>query len=448
MNTWSSTRTGSGSTNNTMMPDYMYMPSHPLRDDPVWPTNVSELEKSRSKARKDRDLGTTRDKEVVVTLRDDQLGQIIEAISPPKTYQDQPHTSGDKYNGRSSRPSTADAYFPKMQSIPPMNRPSSAAMARTSLYTDFDGTLQDTSRTPTINRSNSYDMLGDRLPASRQVSSLINKENRPPSQQDFPTVHLRKGRIPTPVHFNQRRSSYTWDVPMQDNTSLASSRPRIYRHGLPISTASSDRYGASSGTPITGTVKGRKESTTMGNAYSPGQASRIEQDVLGNRGRAHKDPHEQTQSNFRRIPDAVEIIDVDAIDPSLNEDVPQDTTRLSPVKSSHKSGMSSMDSTGRLERQLFSALGEELGSIGKDIDTTTTNPDLVQRVGDTSAHSEVSGGTSLNPPMGNADTIVKRKRQDTISGERDRSPMTKKEKAGQSGVGGDIEEAVPRLRGD
>jgi hypothetical protein len=82
---------------------------------------------------------------------------------------------------------------------------------------------------------------------------------------------------------------------------------------------------------------------------------------------------------------------------------------------SHK-GMSSMDSTGRLERQLFSALGEELNNFNQ--------------------------GTELGSFEMSA---TKRKRQGTFGAERDRSPIAKMVRE----EGKDVQDVVedPHLRG-
>lgn len=152
------------------------------------------------------------------------------------------------------------------------------------------------------------------------------------------------------------------------------------------------------------------------------------------------------------IPDLVEVIDVDAIDAHLATNTALDSTKLSPFKPCHKTGvsLSSIDSTGRLERQLFSALGEELGSFEHHMDNTGMGPELTQAIGGGMAHSDVSGTVMLNPTASDFEPTIKRKRQVTLShGDRERSPMTKKEKAELVGAEGqDEEEVVVCLRGD
>lgn len=93
-----------------------------------------------------------------------------------------------------------------------------------------------------------------------------------------------------------------------------------------------------------------------------------------------------------------DIIDVDAIDAAF--------------VSGHKGGMSSIDSTGLIERKLYSALGEELSFHADEdamagIETGTTQG------------TPVLEGIDINIPA------IKRKRQGTLGGERGQSPIAK-----------------------
>ncbi|KAJ4358130.1 uncharacterized protein N0V89_002709 [Didymosphaeria variabile] len=115
-----------------------------------------------------------------------------------------------------------------------------------------------------------------------------------------------------------------------------------------------------------------------------------------------------------------DIIDIDAVD---NTFVP-----------GHKGGMSSIDSTGRIERKLYSALGEEL-SFHADADPM---PRVENEV--------ITSGTSLAGP-GLDIPVTKRKRQGTLGGERDRSPIAKmvREQTNDSQLG--ESPGMPHLRG-
>lgn len=126
----------------------------------------------------------------------------------------------------------------------------------------------------------------------------------------------------------------------------------------------------------------------------------------------------------KAIPDIVEIIDVDAIDPDLSTDVPQDATKLSPYQPQHKPGMSSMDSTTRIERETRDALGVYLGAHS-DIDM---GPEL----GHALRESTVLGASPrLNAGANEFEPAAKRKREGT---EETESPVSKREKGGNPDV--------------
>ncbi|KAI4674067.1 uncharacterized protein J4E88_008534 [Alternaria novae-zelandiae] len=295
MDTWSTRRT-SGSTSDMAMPDYMYASSNLSRKSQPWMPDRSQYDQGMSTEWEDHPPRKDKEKQLVVTLRDDQLGQIIQAMSPPKQNRELLHGSGNQRHENTGRLPTAYNYCPPKSDInPPINRPSSAAMARKPSYSDFNNALRNAS-----------------------------------------------------------------------------------------------------------------------NKQSP-----------------------------------MEIIDVDAIDPHLNTNASFESNKLSPFKPCHKTGvsLSSIDSTGRLERQLYSALGEELGSFEHHIDTTGMGPELAQALGGVAAHSDLSGSGMLNPNAHEFEPTIKRKRQSTLGGSRERSPMTKKEKADLR-AGDDQEEVMVCMRGD
>ncbi|CAN9106682.1 unnamed protein product [Alternaria alternata] len=313
MDTWSTKRTTSGSTSDMAMPDYSYTSSHLSRQGPPpWMLDKSQYSQSNSTDWENHHPGKDKERQLVVTLRDDQLGQIIEAVSPPKQNRELQHGFCNQHHENAGRPPTAHTYHPsKPEIVPPVNRPSSASIVRKSSYAELNNVLRNAS----------------------------NKQS-------------------------------------------------------PTKQRSQDKGG---------------------------------------------------------IPDLVEVIDVDAIDAHLATNAALDGTKLSPFKPCHKTGLSlsSIDSTGRLERQLFSALDEELGSFEHHIDNTGMGPELTQAIGSGMAHSDVSGTVMLNPTASDFEPTIKRKRQVTLShGDRERSPMTKKEKAELVRAEGQDEEVVVCLRGD
>ena len=241
---------------------------------------------------------------------------------------------------------------------------------------------------------------------------------------------------------------------MRDPSPALSSLYRFNRSEVPPPTTEYAKFESAHG-PSTVNIRSRKEGVASDSPRLSDQAMRHDQSLLPalNSGSQiiHKSTSKDQDRSSHNIPNLVEVIDVDAIDPHLTTNTSLDNTKLSPFKPCHKTGvsLSSIDSTGRLERQLFSALGEELGSFERHVDTTGMGPELAQALGG-AAHSDLSGSTMLNPTASDFGPMIKRKRQVTLGhGDRERSPMTKKEKAELGGTEGqEEEEVVVCMRGD
>jgi hypothetical protein len=398
-----------------------------------------------------------KERQLVVTLRDDQLGQIIEAISPPKQNRELPHGFGSQLHEHSGRPPTAHTYYPpKMGAPPPTGRPSSAALARTSSYPDFSHTLRNAANKQSPGKQYSHDTLKDRPPMMYHPSMSSNKENCPPSQTRLPTPFPNANRVPTPNPFSQRQPTFNSDVSMRDPSSALSSMYRFSRSEAPPASGELGKAN-SAHAPQTVNVRSRKEGMASDSPKLSDQATRHDQSLLPGvkvesrsiHRPSSKDQGRPAHNAQKSVPDMVEVIDVDAIDPTLHSNASLDHNKLSPFKPNHKPGasLSSIDSTGRLERQLFSALGEELGSFDQQIDTTGMGPELAQALTGGTTHSDLSGTTILNPTASDFEPTIKRKRQGTLGGERDRSPMTKKEKAGFGEAEGHKEEVIVCMGG-
>lgn len=102
--------------------------------------------------------------------------------------------------------------------------------------------------------------------------------------------------------------------------------------------------------------------------------------------------------------DIDDIIDIDAVD--------------EPFMPGHKGGESSIDSTGRLERKLYSALGEEL-TLQADADANAEVDPMAGIEIDETASGSNFLDLEIDLPL------TKRKRQCTLEGETDRSPIAK-----------------------
>jgi hypothetical protein len=453
IDTWSTKRTTSDSTGDMPMPDYMYTLSHPSRQGIPWIRSMPQYDHSASTEWDDHRPRKEKGRQLVVTLRDDQLGQIIEAISPPKQNRELPQGFGSQRHEHAGRPPTAHTYYPpKMGAPPPTNRPSSGAMARTSSYPDLNNTLRNAANKQSPSKQYSHDTLRDRPPMMYRPSMISNKENCPPSHSRLPTPFPNANRVPTPNPFSQRQPTYNSDVSMRDPSSALSSMYRFSRSEAPPPSAEPGKAG-SAHAPQTMNVRSRKEGIASDSPKLSDQTMRHDQSLIPGVGMETRTTHRPSSKGQDRsghntqknIPDVVEVIDVDAIDPGLESNASLDHNKLSPFKPNHKPGasLSSIDSTGRLERQLFSALGEELGSFDQQIDTTGMGSEFAKAL---TGGSDLSGTTMLHSTASDFEPSIKRKRQGTLGGERDRSPMTKKEKAG-FGEEGQREEVIVCMRG-
>ncbi|CAN9321301.1 unnamed protein product [Alternaria sp. RS040] len=462
MDTWSTKRTTSGSTSDMAMPDYSYTSSHLSRQGPPpWMPDKSQYSQNNSTDWESHHPGKDKERQLVVTLRDDQLGQIIEAMSPPKQNRELQYGFRSQHHENAGRPPTAHTYYPsKPETVPPVNRPSSASIIRKSSYAELNNVLRNTSNKQSPAKQQSQDKVNDKSSTLNHLSVPTNKENCPPSQSRLPTPFPHANRVPTPNPFAQRLPTYTSNVSMRDPSIALSSIHRFNRSEAPSPTTESAKFGSAHG-PSTVHIRGRKEGFTSSLPRLSDQAMRHDQSSPPSPNSGSQTVHDFASKNQDRplhdtqsgIPDLVEVIDVDAIDAHLATNAALDGTKLSPFKPCHKTGvsLSSIDSTGRLERQLFSALGEELGSFEHHIDNAGMGPELTQATGGGMAHSDVSGTVMLNPTASDFEPTIKRKRQATLShGDRERSPMTKKEKAELVDAEGQNEEevVVVCLRGD
>lgn len=241
---------------------------------------------------------------------------------------------------------------------------------------------------------------------------------------------------------------------MRDGFSHLSSLSRFERGPTNVGSKVGPAHAPSAG----GNVKSRKESHT--NELSDVEARRC-QSLLPipsvnpkTKARSAADNPDRSSPHipgepFASVSNQVEVIDVDAIDPDLVIETTADLAKLSPYKPCHGTGMSSISSTGRLERQLYSALGEELGSFEQQMNTTAMGPELTQALSGTAPCIGMNSNTILDPTVGEFEPVAKRKRQGTLGGERGKSPLKKKEKARlATDEDDDIPENMPRLRGD
>lgn len=435
METWPSRRTTSNMTGLEYFHDPPFLPYMV----PPWSHLAQYSGPNVTENRSQRDKNAH---QVMMGLREDQFGQILEATSPSKKHRDLPHGLPAQRSAQDSRQPNAQSHRPpKMGALSVPVRPSSAAVARTTSYPDLNAALRSSSKRPSFDQAR-FNPGGSGKTNSQSKHHNSQKENRDASQPRIPTPHPFAHHVAAPNPFMLDIQGWNSDVSMRDGSLDFSSLSRFERD--PTNTGS--KVSSAHAPSAVGSVKSRKEGLAHGNDDLPDVDIRHDQSLFPTLGGSSaskaklsaddpdRTPRTKPNGPFVNVPRDVEVIDVDAIDPSLVAETTADLAKLSPFKPSHKSGMSSMSSTGRLERQLYSALGEELGSFEQHMDTTGMGPELAQALSGTATHSDLSGSTMLDPMVGEFESVVKRKRQGTLGGERDKSPVKKKEKARQSMV--------------
>jgi hypothetical protein len=228
------------------------------------------------------------------------------------------------------------------------------------------------------------------------------------------------------------------DVSMKDPSSLFS---QYNGDRAPVLSEIQNKHIAAHPPSTMGSVKSRKEGLALQHSpYLSDTGLRHDQSLLPSTSSKHttqkpttRDPFASLQSTPsippKPTPTPIEIIDVDAIDPSLDPASPTvDTTKLSPFKATHESGMSSVDSTVRIEQTLYSALGPEYSTFESRVDAEDMGGELAQAL---RTPSDVGVGTLLNPNASAFEPAMKRKRRRTVG---DGSPLSKREKSGDVGV--------------
>jgi hypothetical protein len=448
LNSW---LTRQSSTGDALMGGCTTNSLHHSRPIPPWAGTTTQYTHNGSLAQ-DHRPAKEKDQQVVVTLRDDQLGQIIEVLSPPKSSRNLPHGHGCQHDGYTGRRPTAHAYYPpRMDNLP---RPSSIALARKSSYTNLNTTSQHPMNKPSLGNLNTFEPPKHKPFTMFHPWASSNKENLSPSQSRLPTPFPYANRVLTPNLFAPRIPRCDLDISMRDTNSVFSSFSHLDGTGLPMLYGATLKQTAAYTPSMTGGVKSRKEGLARSSTSLTEHDVRHDRSLLPptglestlrclsateNASATHGTPIVPTRST----PKMVEIIDVDAIVPGLEASPRKvETRKLSPFKTHHKSGMSSIDSTGRLERQLFSALGEELGSYDPPVDTTSMAPPPARGLTGSVAHADLSGSTTRTAGASDSEVAGKRKRQ--IVEEQNGNPMSKREKGGEVDEVG--EQAMPRLR--
>lgn len=433
LGSWPTLPSGSHSIGNIFGEDHDSSSAGAFRPPPSWPlrsTDAHGNSRSVSKGQQSR-----QDKQIVVALRDDQLGQILHATSPPKSLRNPPHDrrATRVYN---SRPQSTQLFNPPTAFVPSNGRPpSSAALARKSSYSDLTTARRDMSRKSSLDTHDASEMRRNKLTLLSHASTRSNKENIPPSQSRMPIPLPFANRVQSPNPFGPTLSQWDLDMPMRGNPSNPFEHPSGQTNRAPVLLEIHNKPGAAHAPNNVG-IKSRKEGMTSDSRPALDKSTGHDQSLLLPTT-ANFATSRELRSIVSNTPDmvakpppaAVEIIDVDAIDPDLDNDTHAptlDVTKLSTRGSSHTKGTSSTNSLGSVERKVITYVGAEVSR------TETTSHGTEQDI-------EVDSDTIAVSLGGNVyETAGKRKRRGMV----DSPGVRKREKAGRcdADVSGEVDD--------
>jgi hypothetical protein len=454
LDSWSTQRTAPQSIGDGMFPpSQIPRPPSTWRNPPPRQQHAARPELGDRRPRKDRD------REVVLTLRDDQFGQILQAISPPKRHHNMSHSSGYQHESHSGLPPAPHAYYPpKMGNMSITGPPPVATVTHKSSYPNLTAVSRNTSSRPSPDKPNTTEYTKPSTVSTYHPSASSNKENFPPSQSRLPTAHPLANLTPIPNPFAPALAHWDSDVAMRNPSSLFSGYNRYNRGGPSLLSEARNKQGATRVPATLGSIRSKKEGLANNSSCLSEQGARHDQSLLS------PDSNKQTMQRFPPreqsdttqttpimmtgvAPEIVEIIDVDAIDPGLDTETSLDATKLSPCQPQHKPGTSSIDSTIRVERKLMNAFGDTFGACESVPDM---GPGLAQSPLPGHMPSGMTGMSPLNPNANEFEPAGKRKRQDILGGNGNGSPMSKREKGCQDAVvedSGEVDHVdMPSLR--
>ncbi|KAF2751182.1 hypothetical protein M011DRAFT_483142 [Sporormia fimetaria CBS 119925] len=326
------------------MPDMsLASPSHPAaregRSDQNNNHNHARYKRSHDHMRAQDD----QERHVVMTFREDQLGRLVEAFSPPKTQRSYSSHGHRQFQNQDSQ-INSQGLPPKVGNVgvPGNARPSNATLSRHMSLKDMKNS-----------------------PVNNYAPTQEGKENRNPAHHGIPTPSQLGGRLPTPHSFphgprwspqDTKRLSWEAEVDMHEEPTMFSSMSRLCN-------GDEQRTGKGSPVPVPsahGSVRSRKENM---NAGSPATTS-----TLGSR---HDKSLLPQLSNTQQLSGAeLAQQNMSAAEPSphalLDADTMMTPNEPKSFMPGHRRGMSSME---RVETELFSALGEELSGFPHTLDT-------------------------------------------------------------------------------
>ena len=420
MSTWSTAPNTSDSTAST---GHSHAHTRQMNAPPIWTQDKLQHAYHRSPDQSGHRSRRGKENSILAALEDERLEKMGEAVSPSKKNQNLPLGLSASRHDQVGRPLTVQT------STPTSTRPTLATQGRRSSYMD----PRDTSKVSSLDKGNEAVSLNVQSPIIYHPSYSSDKENRNPSQPWLPTLSSHANIAPTPNMFAQKTSSWKPDSHMKNASSIFPNSLE-YDQNKPHSALM--QVPPAHSPSLFGSIKSRKEGKISEPLRSSDHDVRHDQSLLPAIGSKSTGTqkldvnHSHNNSPIIVGTKSIEVIDIDAIDPQISHDA----EKLPYFRPSHKPGMSSIDSTMRLERKLYSALGEELGSFDHQVDTTIMGPELAQALTGTVMQTEHTDKSSTSPAATDSDSAAKRKRQGTLGGERGRSPMTKKEKSKQGEI--------------
>lgn len=378
----------------------------------------------------------TQDKQLVAALRDDQPGQIIHAISPPKTLR---NVSLDRsaQHGYMGRPPPTQLFNPFTAFVPHASRHSSAALARKSSYPGLTAAQRSRSMRSLLDEQGTPEVRKTNATLISHPSVTSNKENLPPSQSCIPIPWPYANRAPMPNPFAPIVPQWNMGMYTTEGSSNTTVHPLNAASRTSVLSEVHNKHGAGHVPSNSAGVKGRKEGMAFDTQIPSERRTRHDQSLLppasGQLGtsREHRPSATSTPNMLPKSRSAtVGIIDIDALDPELEGDTKtpsHDATKLSTEVSRHKQGMSSVNSLGSVERTVITYVGAEVSRGASEPQDHKTMELRREEEQDVDADDDTIvlslGGRTF-------ETAAKRKRRGTVDGE----AVRKREKGEQDDV--------------
>jgi hypothetical protein len=199
MDFWPVHRSTSNLNSDIFKGNCMFPSSRSTRTQPPWITPSQEQHPNANLGWHDSHLMKQKERQVLLTLGDDQIGHVFEAISPPKIQHNLPHNAQDRLKGSRGRALTPRSYHAStIGSVPLTGRLSTAAFARKPSYPNLTEPLPLAAMRSSPDKPNVTDFRTNMPPSSYHASVASNKENFAPSQSQLPIPVSYAGRAAMP----------------------------------------------------------------------------------------------------------------------------------------------------------------------------------------------------------------------------------------------------------